>query len=559
MSTSNWKKALTVAASVGVLGMVLAGCGTSPTNSTSPGSTTTKPVEGGSITIDETQGLRDLDPAKAYDTQSDEIVQQLYDRLVTYAPGDNNTKLVPMDATKWTISPDGKTYTFTIRKGMKFWDGSPVTAQSFIDEITRVDTKSIASGGQGFITSIAGAEDYYNGKAKSVSGLSAPDPYTLKIQLTQPDPQMLYVLGMPFFSAVEKSYIDKVGAKTFDATEAMGSGPFKLGSINSSGAVLIKNPHYWMKDQYGQALPYLDKVTIRINSNAQLDALNFEQGQTAFLGFVQSIPTSAFPHFMSTPSLKKLTHKVINNDVYYIGLNNNIAPFNNPKVRQAVEYAINKQNIIKLVNGRGIVANQPLPPALPGYVKNLPADATYSYNPTKAKQMLKAAGVKSGTPITLYTTSDPDSMKIAESQQNDLQAVGFKVSIKGTSWATFLNTAEAGKAQVFDLGWFQDFPDAGDFLMLFESSQAPLNNSAMYKNPQVDQWMQESGSTTDQAKRVQLFQQITDQVMKDAPWVPTYYPVGYSAVQSWVHGFYVPAVNSDPLETIWVDKSHSQG
>jgi len=559
---AKWQKGLAAVASISALGLLLAGCGTSGggNNSTgnTPGGATAKPVEGGNIVLDETQGLKDLDPALAYDTQSWEVVQQLNDQLVTYAPGQNNTKLVGMDATSWDISSDGKTYTFHLRSGLKFWNGDPVTAQSYIDEIQRIATKSLGSGGEWLVENIVGEQAFFNGKAKTISGLSAPDPQTLVINLTDPNAAELNVLAMPFFSPVDMKFIQSVGNKTFDSTQAMGDGPFELKTINSNEAVLTKNPNYWQKDQYGNKLPYLNQVTIRINQNAQVDAMNFEKGTTAWLGEQQAIPSANYPQFESSPTLKKDVVKVAQNSVFYLGLNNKIAPFNNPTVRQAIEYAINKPAIIKLLGGHGLVANQPLPPNMPGYEKTLPPDATYSYNPTKAKQMLQQANVDpSKTTLTLYSANDPDQMKEDQSIQQDLQNLGFTVKIKATTWGPFLDVAEKGNAQMFCLGWIQDYPDAGDFMMLFTTSQIPVNNSAQYSNKQVDQWYNEANTTTDQTKRLQLFQDMTNQVMKDAPWVPLYYPIATFAIQPWVHGWFAPSVLLDPMQYVWIDQSHS--
>lgn len=557
MARWNWKKSALIMTSVGALGMTLAGCGTSGGNTTTTTTASTKPVEGGSIVLDETQALKDLDPALCYDTQSNEVVQQLYDRLVTYKTGNDNNELTGMAAKSWDISSDSKTYTFHLRSGMKFWNGDPVTAQSFIDEIERVATKSLASPGEYFVEDIQGEAAFYKGQAKTISGLSAPNDSTLVIKLSQPNAAFLNIMAMPFFSAVDKSFIAKVGSKTFDSTRAMGSGPFELKSITSNQVVLTKNPNYWQKDQYGNKLPYLDQVTIRNNNNSQLDALNFEQGKSAWLGMQQGIPSSAFPHFKATPALSKLLMKQTQNSVFYLGLNNKIAPFNNVTARRAIEYAINKQKLIKLFNGRGIVANQPLPPGLAGYVKTLPANIAYHYDPTKAKQLLKQAGVKPGTTITLYSENSPEQMKEDQSVQADLSAVGLKCVIKATSWGTFLDVEEKGQAQMFASGWMQDYPEAGDFLFLFQTNQQPVNNSAMYSNKQVDQWLSQASASTDPSKRTQLYQKITDQVMSDAPWVPLYYPVDYYAVQSWVHGWFSPSVNMDPMQYVWIDKGHS--
>jgi ABC-type transport system substrate-binding protein len=518
-----------------------------------------RPREGGSIVLDESQGPKDLDPALAYDTQSWEIVQQLNDQLVTYQKGTNNTKIVPMDAKSWTVSSDKRTYTFHLRSGLKFWNGTPVTAQNYIDEIQRIATKKLGSGGEWLIENIVGEQDFYKGKAKKISGLSAPDAHTLVITLTKPTAVELERLAMPFFSPVDPKFIKKVGSKVFDSTKAMGDGAFKLQTINSNEAVLVKNPDYWMTDSNGKKLPYLNKVTIRVNRNTQVDALNFEKGTTAFLGLQQGIPSSAFPTFEDKPRLKKLVHKVPQNSVFYLGLNNNIAPFNNKTVRQAMEYAINKKSIVKLMNGRAIAANQPLPPNVPGHQKTLPVNIRYKYDPSKAKQLLKKAGVDpTKLTLTLYSSNSPDQMKEDQSIQSDLEKIGINVKLKATTWSTFLDVTQKGKAQMFCIAWVQDYPDAGDFLMLFESSQAPVNNSSMYKNKQVDQWLRQASSITNQQQRLQLFNKVTNQVMEDAPWVPLYYPIAYYATQSWVHGWFAPAAKQDPLRYVWIDKGYSQ-
>ncbi|WP_026962278.1 ABC transporter substrate-binding protein [Alicyclobacillus herbarius] len=570
-----WKKGAAVAASVGTLALVLAGCGASTSNNTTGGSNAStgtgtntaagKPVEGGKITLDMLQNIRDLDPALDYDSASTEIVSQMYDQLVTWKDG--GTKIVPMAAQSYDVSKDGLTYTFHLRKNMKFWNGDPVTAQSFIDEFYRVLSPKMGSGGQSFYEIIQGADKYAAGKSNTIPGLSAPDKYTLVIKLSKPEAFFLQTLTLPFASAVDKKFIESVGNHkvyeknpTFDSTQAMGSGPFELQTINSNQIILKKNPNYWRTDSYGQKLPYLDQVTFNINNNDQVDALHFQQGQTAFIGWNfggQGIPSSAYPQFMSNPNLKKLTTTMVQNSVEYIGLNTTYGPTKNKLVRQAIEYAIDKKAILKLANGRGQIANQPLPPGVVGYDDNVSPQAQYSYNPAKAKQLLKQAGYPHGLTIDYYTENSNDRMKYSQAIQEQLAKVGIKLKIHSSSWGTFLNVAEAGKAPIALLGWVQDFPDASDFLnVLFNSSQAPTNNTTNYKNAQVDQWLNTAQYSNDQNQRNQLYAKVTDKVMEDAAWVPLWYDTFTAAVQPWVHGFYIPQSGTDPLVTIWVDKSH---
>ncbi|MFB5189728.1 ABC transporter substrate-binding protein [Alicyclobacillus fastidiosus] len=541
--------------------LAVGGCntGTANSNSSSQAGATVggQPHEGGSITLDAIQQVKDIDPARADDTQSMEVVEQLYDQLVTF--NSKATKVEPMIAKSWDISPDGKTYTFHLRDDAKFWNGDPVTAQSFIAELERVMTKSVGCPYVSYFEIIQGAQAFYDGTAKTISGASAPNKYTLVLKLTQPQPFFLKLLGMPFISAVDSSYIKQVGNDAFDSDKAMGSGPFELSSINQSQVVLKKNPNYWRTDSAGNRLPYLDQVTFNVSENAQADAMRFEAGQTAWLGWnTNGIPSAVFPTFKTNPKYSPMLVQAPEPGVQYLGMNTKIYPFTNPKVRQALEYAIDKKQILAIEGGRGEVANQPLPPSVDGYVKDLPKDVQYSYNPTKAKELLKQAGFPNGFTTTLYSSNDSDQLRIDTAIQSMLANVGVKVKVSSSTWGTFLTKNESGKTGLFWLAWMEAYPDASDFLYaLFDTKQQPVDNSTLYSNAKVDAWLNQSQVEMDDAKRTKLFQQATVQIMRDAPWVPVYYPVNDFAVQPWVHNFYISPVTMDPLQQIWVDPSHA--
>ncbi len=554
--TQSWRKYIAIAASVGSLGLLLSGCG----NTANQASTTASGSahEGGSITIDGAGNVKDLDPAKAYDSTSENFIAQMYETLVTYKG--TTSDIAPKVATSWDVSSDGKTYTFHLRSDAKFWNGQPVTAQSFIDEFNRVLSKSVNSPGEMYLDPIVqGATDFFNGKAKSVSGLTAPDEHTLVVKLTQPEPFILQVLTMPFFSAVDKSFIDQVGESAFDSKSAMGSGPFKLDSVSPSDIVFVKNSNYWMKDSYGQQIPYLDKITAHFNVSDNVAAMSFEKGQTAFLGDLIGVPSSQLPQFLNDKTLRStiLTHP--GNSIYYLGLNNKIKPFDNAKVRQAIEYVINKDKLKELQNNQVTVANQPLPPGIKGYVSSLPADASYSYNIEKAKKLLAEAGYPNGFSTTLYSTNDAETLKLVGSIQNDLAAVGIKATINSMSRATFLASNEKGNIQpMFIRSWWQDFPDPADFLfVLFDSVTQPSMNSTMYTNKEVDKLLGEAQVDMNESDRMQKYNQVTVDIMKDAPWVPLYNANFTYAVQSWVHGYSINPSLGDPFENIWIDQNHS--
>jgi len=554
---SIWKKSAIIVFALSLLAASLSGC--RPSGSNSSASSGGKPVPGGTIQLDFNYNIKDLDPAKAYDTASYEPVEVMYDRLVTYQG--STSDIVPMLAKSWDISQDGLTYTFHLTPGVKFWNGDPVTAQSFIDEFQRVLDPNVGSGGEGFLDPIVvGSTAFNKGQAKTVTGLSAADPNTMVIKLTQPQPFFLMVMAMPFFAAVDESYIKKVGNQAFDTTTAMGSGPFELQSYNGTQCVLTKNPSYFMVDQYGNHLPYLDKIVMTVNKDDQIDGMHFQQGQTAFIAWnMEGIPSDIYPKFISDPTLSKMVVTQPQNSTRYLGMNSKMKPFDNVLVRQAIEYAIDKQQIATLLNNRVDVANQPLPPGITGYVKNLAPDATYTYDPAKAKQLLAQAGYPNGgLTVTLTSDNQPDRMKIDAAVQNMLQAVGIKVNIDAMDWNSELAICEKGQAAFYQMAWIQDFPDASDFLnTLFNSSQAPINNMSNYSNPQVDQWLNQAQTMPNGDARWQVYEQVTNQVMKDASWVPMYYDKTIDAVQPWVHGFYMNQTLVDPFQYIWIDQSHS--
>ncbi|WAH35718.1 ABC transporter substrate-binding protein [Alicyclobacillus dauci] len=580
MSTS-WKKGLATVASISMIGVLLAGCGTSngggnsaggASNTASGGTSTSdnsKPVEGGSITLDLTQAVPDLDPAVAFDTTSAEIEQQVYEPLVTYKGSTND--IIGDLATDWNVSQDGKTYTFHIRKGVKFSNGDPMTAKNFVYQLQRILDKKMQpkpSPGASFFLNITGAQAYYDGKAKSISGVSTPDDYTLVIQLDKPEQFFLKILAMPFLSATDPSFVNKVGNAAFDTTKAMGTGPFILQSNGQNKVVLVKNPNYWQKDSQGNQLPYLDKVTMNVNNNPELDSMHWEQGQTAFMSpwliGGDGIPTVAYPTIMNSPKFSKLVMKEPMNSMYYIGLNvkktldGKPNPLSNVKLRQAIEYGFDRSQYVKLENGADKAVNEPMPDSIEGFVKNLDPSAQYTYDPAKAKQLVKDAGFPNGVTLDMWNTNQSTSKKEDQAFQAMMQAIGIKINLHEVTFKDFLTKAMSGDAQVFFSGWNQDYPDASDFLnTFFNSNQIPENNMTNYSDPQVDQWLNAAEFNASASDRDNLYAKVINKVMSEAIFVPTTETVGHWCVQPWVHGFYTSNITYDPMAYIWVDPGHN--
>jgi oligopeptide transport system substrate-binding protein len=570
--TALWKRGLTVAASVGALGMLLAGCGTTaPSNQSTGGGTANagKPVEGGQITVDLSSAVPDLDPAVAFDTTSAEVSYQVYEQLVTYKK--NTYDIVGDLAQSWEVSADGKTYTFHLRKGVKYSNGDPMVASDFVAQLQRIMDKNMQpkpSPGSSFFTVISGAQAYFDGKAKTISGISAPDDSTLVIKLDKPQQFFLKILAMPFLSAVDPKFATQVGNAALDTTKAMGTGPFELVTNSQSQVVLKKNPNYWQKDADGNQLPYLDQVTMNISQDTQLAAMHWEQGQTAFMSpwliGGSGIPSSAYPTIMNNPKYSKLVQKQPENSLFYLGLNMSKTvngkpnPLSNVKVRQALEFAFDRSQIVKLENNAVKPLNQPLPDTMPGYVQNLDPSAQYSLDTAKAKQLLSDAGYANGLTVEFWNRNTPDAKKQDQAIQAMMKQIGVTLNLHEVTWKDFLSKAMSGTAQMYYSGWMQDFPDASDFLnTLFNSTQAPENNMNNYSDKQVDAWLNEAQFSNDPQQRIDLYGKVINKVMSDAAWIPMTQTIGYACVSPWVHGFYTSPVMYDPFQYIWVDKGHS--
>ena len=543
------KRLLVVISLIVILGIFLSACGGSSktTSGTKGGQTgSSNNVKGpanNDLTVDINDDYSHLDPALCYDIGCYEVVPQFYTRLIKY--GSKSTKLVSDGADSWNISSDGKTYTFKIKQNIKFTNGDPLTAQNFIDEFKRILTPSIASPASGFINPlIVGSADFAKGKAKDISGITAPDKYTLQIQLTKPQGTFLDILSMPFFSAIDQSYVSSIGDKAFDH-KPMGSGAFKMDSYEIGKQMVIsKNSNYFVS-----GTPKLDKITFNVEKNQQTSALKFKQGQTAFIGWNTSLTSTDFVQMMNDPKYKNsfISQTLVSTE--YLALNNRVKPFNNVKVRQAVNYAIDKAKIAKLLNGRVKATDQILPPQMPGYNKNLPADLKYSYDPAKAKALLKEAGYPNGFKTTIVTSTSDDMTKETQSVQSDLKAVGIDAQIRTLSSASYLAAAASLKYGIVDTAWFQDYPDPADFLdVLLNGNEIPANNWSAYDNKTVNQEFDKAIALAPGQERWDTYQKIQNEILADAPWVPLYNPVKYVIAQPWIKGFYIHPVMQDPLD-----------
>jgi peptide/nickel transport system substrate-binding protein len=475
--------------------------------------------QGGSMVVTYKDDVSTLDPAIGYDWQNWSMIKSLFDGLMDYKPG--TTDLVPDLAESYEVAPDGLSYTFKLRPGVKFHNGRELTADDVKWSIERAVRPETQSPGQGFFNMIAGFADVTSGKAKELSGIEVVDPHTVRVRLSRPDATFLHVMALNFGFAVPKEEVEKYGQDF--GKHPVGTGAYKMTEWTLGQRVVFeRNPDY-----YKQGLPKLDKITFEVGQEPLVALLRLERGEVDILG--DPIPPAKFLEVINDPTLKKNVVKGGQLHTGYVTMNVRMKPFDNRLVREAVNHAINKDRIIKIINGRAVPANQPLPPAMPGYD---PAYKGYAYDPAKAKALLAEAGLANGFDTVLYAMNTDPNPRIAQAIQQDLAEVGIRAEVKALAQANVIAAGgdEKGAPMVWSGGmaWIADFPDPSDFYgpILGCNGAVPGGwNWSWYCNRELDKKAAAADAITDPAKveeRLKAWRGIFLSIMDDAPWAPVF-------------------------------------
>lgn len=497
--------------------VLLTACGPGAATTAAPAATAgaMTPQKGGAITVAYKDDLATLDPAIGYDWTNWPAEKLVFDGLLDY---DSGTTIVPRLAESLPdINADATVYTFKLRKGVKFSNGREFTSDDVVYSITRVLDPKTSSPGSGFFTGIKGAQDFIDGKATTVTGIEAPDQYTVKFTLSAPDVTFLNKMALNFSYIVPKEEVAKAG-DTFGHAP-VGTGPFILKEwVSGQSLTFERNPNYFMPD-----LPYLDKITIQVGVAPDVALLRLEKGDIQLMG--DPPPGADWARISADPAWANRLEKQPQVSTIYIAINTTVKPFDNVLVRQALNYAIDKQHIIQLLNGRGTVANQVLPPAMPGYDKSYTG---YDYNPDKAKALLAQANMPSGFETSIECISVDPQPKLCESFQADLAKVGIKLDINTLAAPNVIDDAGNGKPPLTwsgGLGWIQDYPDPDDFYgpILGCGSNTPGGwNWPRFCDQKLDDQSKSLLAMTDRTARLAAYAPFFKQLMDQALWVPVY-------------------------------------
>jgi peptide/nickel transport system substrate-binding protein len=461
-----------------------------------------------------------LDPPQVTDLNSNRVSRRVAETLVAFA--DESTQIVPWLAESWTISKDGLWYTFKLKKGIKFHDGTTLDAEAVKFSIERQWNPEHPANKLGKYP-FAG---YFFGNVKAVEVM---DESTVRFVLKEPRASFLAVLALPAASIVSPTAARKWGADY--ALNPVGTGPFRYVSWQRGQQVVLeKNPDYW----HGPVK--FDRVIYRpiVEDQARLTEL-----MTGAIDVIVGVPPDFVAQLEGSPKVNIL--KQVGAHVWYLGINNQKKPFDDKRVRQALNYAVNKDAIVKdVLKGTGSPSTGPV---LPGTWGADPGLKAYPYDPQRAKKLLAEAGYPNGFTTTMWVPESGSGMQspvaMATVMQSNLKAVGVTVSLQTMEWGAYLAKLRSKEQDLFALSWMagSEDPDMVMYPLLHSSQWTPNGpNRALYKNERFDELLAQARQTTDQAKRVQLYRDAQKILVEDAPWVFVDHEIQIAATSKRVQG-----------------------
>ncbi len=471
-----------------------------------------------------TTDMTTLDPAKVQDGDTIDAIQQVFEGLVKW---DEKNQVVPNIAEKWEIGPDGKTYTFTLRKGVKFHNGREVVADDFKYSIERAANPDFGSPtAADYLFAIDGFNDRWGHKAKDVRGVKVVDATHLIIVSDKPRPYFLALLTYPDSYVVCKEALNN-GGEINKVEQMVGTGPYKAESYKNDQLLVLDS-----NKDYRLGAPKIDKIERTVIKDAQTRLNKFKSGELD----LTRIEKQDIPGLLADPKFKDQIHFFERPALYYVGLNcKTYAPFKDRNVRRAFAMAIDSEKIvsdtldgknpdIQKLNGTVPVAKSILPPSVLGFRANANAIA---FNVAEAKKLLAAAGYPDGKnmpPLVIYhRDGQTDVRLVAEAVVTQLrQNLGVDIKTQMLPWGAYLDKHNKKQLEFFHMRWSADYLDPQNFLSLLLSTTG-VENKLFYSNPAFDALCAKGDTMVgNDTERLKLYAQAEDMVLQDAPFIPIY-------------------------------------
>lgn len=530
--------------------LLLAACGGGKEASKDAGAQAGKAQSGGTLIYARSGDSVSLDPQNVTDGESMRVTRNIFDTLVEYKK--DSTEIEAALATQWESSPDGKTWTFTLRDGVKFHDGTDFNADAVVFNFERMMDKNNPHHTGGNFDYFPSMFNGFKGEPGAViKEVKALDKNKVQFVLNQPQAPFLANIAMPCF-AIEspksiQEFKDKVGQ------HPVGTGPFKFtenGWKPNDTITLEKNKEYW------EGEPKVDKLVFKVipDNTARLTAL-----QAGEVDVIDGMNPSDAESVKSNSKLTLYERPPMN--IGYLSFNMDKKPFDNPKVRQALSMAVNKPGIVDAFYAKmAKPATHALPPSVWGYNDQV---KDYEYNLEQAKKLLAEAGYPNGFETELWSMTlarpyMPQPQKIAESMQADFAKIGVKAKIVTYEWATYLKKLKNGEHTMALYGWNGDNGDPDNFLYVLldkDNAKRPAaQNVSFYRNEKVHELLVKAQTNPDQKVRTELYKQAQQIIHDDAPMVPIAHATSPQASLSAVKGYVPHATAVEKLNDVMIEK-----
>lgn len=526
-----------------VFSFILAGCG---------GDNTTDKKAEKVITYNLGASPETLDPTMSTGLPEATIQNALFEGLYRY---DKDKKLQPAVAEKVDISADGTKFVFTIRKGVKWSNGDPVTAHDFEYSWKRLLDKNTAAEYAYQAFYIKNGEEFNAGKVSADQvGVKATDDYTLEVELVAPTP---YFLDLTAFANLFPLHKDTVEANKNWASSPdtiIGNGPYKMVKFQAQEKVeMVKNENYWDAKNVN-----LDKLIMTFVEDENTELSMFESNQ---IDIAESVPVKDTKKLLADGEAVSFPEP----GTYYYIFNCNKKPFDNAKVRKAFTYAINRQAIIDNITQAGQKPALAFTPyGFPDVTvdkdfRSVGGDYFKDNDVEKAKQLLAEAGYPDGKGLPeieiLYNTME-SHQKIAEAiAQMWKENLGANVKLRNTEWGVYLNERDEGNFMVARAGWMADYNDAMTYMDMHITDGG--NNDSFWSNAEYDKLISEAKASNDQKVRMEKMHEAEKILMDEMPIAPIYFYVNVNMYKPWVQGVYTPPFGSYQ-EFKWADVDLSQ-
>jgi len=465
-----------------------------------------------------------LDPAHSVDYSSGMLSSLVHQNLVRYTP---EGEPAPDLARSWEISPDGTTYTFHLAPA-RFACGRRVDALDVLFSFERLLAPATLSPRWWVLEPVLGAGAFHGNDALPLSGLEAPDDSTVVIRLERPSPHFIGLLAMPAAGIVCREDLAALGDRY--GRSPCGSGPWRLAEWREADEiVLVRNV------EFGGRKPLVEGLSFRIIPETMTRIAEFEVGNLDLLEIPRAeldLWRTAGPPLLETEELR----------IVYIGLNNARPPFDDVRVRRALNMAVDVEAIIVHVLFGGATKARGVVPA--GLRASPPPPDLYPYDPERARRLLAEAGHPDGFEMEIWQRENPEGGRILEGVQAYLGRVGIRARLVTREWSAFKQAVERGTPDAFYLDWFADYPDPENFLApLFHSSnRGGGGNRSGYVNGSVDSLLDEAALCGDPAERWELYRRAEEIVYGDAPWIFLWFPTRYEVVSPRLRGYRIPVI-----------------